>query len=32
MNRIRFTADKDTNYVFHMLSVAGCGYDNGHGA
>ena len=28
MNKIRFIADKDTNYVFHMLSVAECGYDN----
>lgn len=31
MNKIRFTANKDTNYVFHMLSVAGCGYDNPYG-
>lgn len=32
MNRICFTANADTNYVFHMLSVAGCGYDNAYGA
>lgn len=31
MNKIRFIADKDTNYVFHMLSVAECGYDNAYG-
>ena len=31
MNKIRFTANKDTNYVFHMLSVAQCGYDNEYG-
>lgn len=31
MNKIRFTANRDTNYVFHMLSVAKCGYDNGYG-
>lgn len=28
MNKIRFAANKDTNYVFHMLSTAKCGYDN----
>lgn len=32
MNKIRFTANKDTNYVFHMLSTAKCGYDNEYGA
>lgn len=26
-----FQANPDTNYVFHMLSVAGCGYDNDYG-
>lgn len=31
MNKIRFIANKDTNYVFHMLSVAKCGYDNTYG-
>lgn len=31
MNKIRFTFNKDTNYVFHMLSVAKCGYDNAYG-
>lgn len=31
MNKIKFTANKDTNYVFHMLSVARCGYDNAYG-
>lgn len=31
MNKIRFTANKDTNYIFHMLSVAKCGYDNEYG-
>lgn len=31
MNRIRFIANKDTNYVFHMLSVSKCGYDNAYG-
>ena len=32
MNRIRFAANPDTNYVYHMLSVARCGYDNTYGA
>lgn len=32
MNKIRFAADPDTNYIFHILSVAKCGYDNGYGA
>ncbi len=31
MNKIKFAANKDTNYVFHMLSVARCGYDNAYG-
>ena len=31
MNKIKFTANKDTNFVFHMLSVARCGYDNAYG-
>lgn len=31
MNKIIFAANKDTNYVFHMLSVARCGYDNAYG-
>lgn len=31
MNKIRFAANKDTNYIFHMLSVANCGYDNSYG-
>lgn len=31
MNKIKFSANKDTNYVFHMLSVAKCGYDNAYG-
>lgn len=31
MNKVKFTANKDTNFVFHMLSVAKCGYDNVYG-
>ncbi len=31
MNKIRFTVNQDTNYVFHMLSVSKCGYDNAYG-
>lgn len=31
MNKVNFTANKDTNYVFHMLSTAKCGYDNAYG-
>lgn len=31
MNKIAFAANKDTNFVFHMLSVARCGYDNAYG-
>ncbi len=30
-NKILFEANPDTNYVFHMLSVAKCGYDNEYG-
>lgn len=29
---IEFIANRDTNYVFHMLSVARCGYDNDYGS
>ena len=32
MNKIRFAANQDTNYVFHMLAVAKCGYDNEYSA
>lgn len=32
MNTLRFIANPDTNYVFHMLSVARVGYDNAYGA
>ena len=28
MNRIRLIANRETNFIFHMLSVAQCGYDN----
>lgn len=31
MNKIRFVANRDTNYVFHMLSVSKCGYNNSYG-
>ena len=31
MNKIKFTSNSDTNYIFHMLSVAKCGYDNEYG-
>ncbi len=31
MNKIKFVANRETNYVFHMLSVAKCGYDNAYG-
>lgn len=31
MNKIRFAASREANYVFHMLSVAKCGYDNEYG-
>lgn len=29
--KIVFCSNPDTNYVYHMLSVAGCGYDNAYG-
>lgn len=32
LNTLRFIANPDTNYVFHMLSVARVGYDNAYGA
>ncbi len=32
MNRIRMTAGREPNYIYHMLSVARCGYDNAYGA
>lgn len=32
MNNICFDANREANYVFHMLSVARCGYDNEYGA
>lgn len=31
MNKIKTKVNKDTNYIFHMLSVAKCGYDNYYG-
>ena len=31
MNKIKFIANRETNYVFHMLSVSKCGYDNFYG-
>ena len=31
MNKIKTRVNKDTNYVFHMLSAARCGYDNSYG-
>lgn len=31
MNKIQVKVDKETNYVYHMLSVARCGYDNEYG-
>ena len=31
MNKILFSADPEINYIFHMLSVSGCGYDNAYG-
>ena len=31
MNKIKLVANRDTIYVFHMLSVARCGYDNEYG-
>lgn len=32
MNKIRFEIDPNVNYLYHMLSVARCGYDNDYGA
>ncbi len=32
MNKIRMIAGRETNYIYHMLSVARCGYDNDYGA
>ncbi len=31
MNKIRMIANRETNFVFHMLSAAQCGYDNPYG-
>ena len=31
MNRIRIEINRETNYVYHMLSVMKCGYDNDYG-
>lgn len=31
MNKIRIEINPITNYIFHMLSVAGVGYDNAYG-
>lgn len=31
MNRIKLVANRETNYIYHMLSVAKCGYDNEYG-
>ena len=31
MNKIKFIVNRETNYVFHMLSVSKCGYDNSYG-
>lgn len=31
MNKIQFSINLSANYVYHMLSVAKCGYDNAHG-
>ena len=32
MNKIKFLVSMDACFVYHMLSVARCGYDNDHGA
>ena len=32
MNKIRFEINPNINYLYHMLSVARCGYDNDYGA
>jgi len=31
-NKIKTFVNRETNYIYHMLSVAGCGYDNEYGA
>lgn len=31
MNKILFSADPEINFIFHMLSVAKCGYNNAYG-
>jgi len=31
MNKIKTKVSKETNYIYHMLSVAKCGYDNAYG-
>ena len=31
MNKIHFVIRPGANYIYHMLSVAKCGYDNAHG-
>lgn len=31
MNKIKFITNRETNYIFHMLSVSKCGYDNSYG-
>lgn len=32
MKKIQMIANRETNFVYHMLSVARCGYDNAYGA
>ena len=32
MNKIKMIASRETNYIYHMLSVARCGYDNDYDA
>ena len=32
MNKIQMTASRETNFIYHMMSVARCGYDNEYGA
>jgi len=31
MNKIRTKVSRETNYIYHMLSVSKCGYDNDYG-
>lgn len=31
MNKIKTKVSRETNFVYHMLSVAKCGYDNEYG-